>query len=79
MMATTKAGIGEVVKAYLECDRSTGAFAERERLLAKGLDAKAEHEALLDDRGEAGGGHGGGAVRRGRREAGQGEGGPPLG
>jgi glutamate dehydrogenase len=46
-MAKTQAGIGEVVKAYLDCDRSTGAFAERQALLAKGLDAKAEHEALL--------------------------------
>jgi len=46
-MTKTQAGIGEVVKAYLDCDRSTGAFAERLALLAKGLDAKAEHEALL--------------------------------
>jgi lipopolysaccharide biosynthesis regulator YciM len=46
-MAQTQAGIGEVVKAYLDCDRTTGAFDERQALLAKGLDAKAEHEALL--------------------------------
>ncbi len=46
-MTTTQAGIGEVVKAYLDCDRSTGAFEERLALLAKGLDAQAEHQALL--------------------------------
>ena len=36
-----------MVKAYLDCDRSTGAFEERLALLAKGLPAQAEHEALL--------------------------------
>jgi glutamate dehydrogenase len=46
-MTRTQAGIGEVVRAYLDCDRATGAFEERQALLAKGLDAKAEHEALL--------------------------------
>jgi glutamate dehydrogenase len=46
-MTKTQAGIGEVVKAYLDRDRSTGAFEERQALLAQGIDASSEHQALL--------------------------------
>ncbi|HET9315066.1 MAG TPA: NAD-glutamate dehydrogenase domain-containing protein, partial [Vicinamibacteria bacterium] len=47
-MAATKAGLGEVVTAYIETDRKTGAFEERERLLAAGRSAQEEHQALLE-------------------------------
>jgi glutamate dehydrogenase len=45
--AATKAGIGEVVAAYLAVDRSTGAPAKRAAILAKGQASEAEHRALL--------------------------------
>ena len=47
-MATTKAGLGEVVKAYIETDRQTGAAEKRAKVLAGDRKAKAEHEALLE-------------------------------
>jgi glutamate dehydrogenase len=47
-MAATKAGLGEVVKAYIETDLRTGADASRSKVLNSGRDAKAEHEALLE-------------------------------
>ena len=46
-MAATKAGIGEVVTAYFEADRETGASEKRAQVLDGSRDAKAEHEALL--------------------------------
>src|SRR5262245_26363846 len=47
-MSATKAGLGEVVKAYIETDRQAGASEKREQVLASGRGAKAEHEALLE-------------------------------
>jgi len=47
-MAATKAGLGEVVTAYIETDRKTGAFEEREKVLAAGRRAQEEHQALLE-------------------------------
>ena len=47
-MATSKAGLGEVVKAYIETDRQTGAADKRAKVLAGDRKAKAEHEALLE-------------------------------
>jgi glutamate dehydrogenase len=48
MMAVGKAGLGEVVTAYLEADRDAGAGELRRRILAAGLGAKAEQEAILE-------------------------------
>jgi glutamate dehydrogenase len=48
MLALTKAGIGDIVAAYLEADRSLGGPAKREAILAKGQSADAEHRALLE-------------------------------
>jgi glutamate dehydrogenase len=48
LTASSKAGIGEVVAAYLQVDRAAEAPALRERLQAKGLSAEAEHRALLE-------------------------------
>jgi hypothetical protein len=47
-MGASKAGLGEVVTAYIETDRKTGAFEERQKLLAAGRSAQEEHEALLE-------------------------------
>jgi glutamate dehydrogenase len=47
-MATSKAGLGDVVTAYIETDRKTGAFEERQKLLAAGRSAKDEQQALLE-------------------------------
>ncbi len=46
LMASTKEGIGEVVAAYLEADRESGAE-KREAILAAGQPASAEQDALL--------------------------------
>jgi glutamate dehydrogenase len=46
-MAATKAGLGEVVKAYIDTDRQTGASDKRTQALDGGGDAKSVHEALL--------------------------------
>jgi glutamate dehydrogenase len=48
MMATTKAGLGEVVKAYVETDRKLGASEQRAKVLGAGRPAREEHEALLE-------------------------------
>jgi hypothetical protein len=48
MMTDTKAGIGEVLAAYLEADRTAGAPARRERAQARGLSAAEEQRALLE-------------------------------
>ncbi len=48
MTAATQAGIGEVMTAYLDADRDAGARELRARILAAGLGAKVEHEALLE-------------------------------
>ena len=47
MMAATKAGIGEVVTAYVDVDREAEAGRLRTDLLALGLAARAEQDALL--------------------------------
>jgi glutamate dehydrogenase len=47
MMAATKAGIGEVVTAYVDVDREAEAFKLRADLLAAGRAASAEQDALL--------------------------------
>src|SRR6185295_963933 len=47
VMAETKVALGDVIAAYLQVDRDAGAVAERARVRASGLDAKAEQEALL--------------------------------
>jgi hypothetical protein len=47
MMAATKAGIGEVVTAYVDVDREAEAGKLRADLLAAGLAARAEQDALL--------------------------------
>jgi glutamate dehydrogenase len=46
-MAATKAGIGEVVTAYVDIDREAEAGRLRGELLAAGLGARAEQDALL--------------------------------
>jgi glutamate dehydrogenase len=46
-MAATKAGLGEVVAAYVETDRATGASEKRAQVLDGSRTAAAEHEALL--------------------------------
>ncbi len=46
VMAGAKAGVGEVVAAYVEVERAAGAPARRERLAALGPDE--EHEGLLE-------------------------------
>ncbi|HEY3122389.1 MAG TPA: NAD-glutamate dehydrogenase domain-containing protein, partial [Vicinamibacteria bacterium] len=48
MMTDTKAGIGEVLAAYLDADRTAGAPARRERVQGQGLPAAEEHRALLE-------------------------------
>jgi glutamate dehydrogenase len=48
MTAVTQAGIGEVMTAYLDAYREAGARELRSRIVAAGLGAKAEHEALLE-------------------------------
>jgi glutamate dehydrogenase len=55
VMAATKAGLGEVIAAYLEADDEMKAAGQREKVLGSGLDAAAEHKALLEieDRLEA--------------------------
>ncbi len=47
MMAATKAGIGEVVTAYVEVDREAEAGRLRADLLAQGQGARVEQDALL--------------------------------
>jgi glutamate dehydrogenase len=47
LTATTKSAIGDVVAAYLEADRASGARALRQQVLKAGLSAEAEHAALL--------------------------------
>jgi glutamate dehydrogenase len=51
MMATTKAGLGQVVTAYVDVDRESGAEELRSRLEQAGLPAHAEHEGLLEIEG----------------------------
>jgi glutamate dehydrogenase len=46
--AATGAGIGDVLRAYLDVDRESGAEELRQRVLAAGLPVKAEQEALLE-------------------------------
>jgi glutamate dehydrogenase len=48
MTAGGKAGIGEVVAAYLDADRASGAPELRRRVVEAGLAAQAEHAALLE-------------------------------
>jgi glutamate dehydrogenase len=48
LMGEGKAGIGEVVTAYVDVDREAGAPSLREAVLGAGLPAKAEQEALLE-------------------------------
>jgi glutamate dehydrogenase len=48
LMASTSEGIGEVVGAYVEADRTSGASEMRKRLQAKDLPAAQEQGALLD-------------------------------
>jgi glutamate dehydrogenase len=48
MMTDTKAGIGEVLAAYLEADRTAGAAGRRERAQGRGLPAAEEQRALLE-------------------------------
>ena len=48
LTAATKAGIGEVVAAYLEVDRETDAPAKRNAVIAKGSPSEAENRALLE-------------------------------
>jgi glutamate dehydrogenase len=47
LMAVSKAGLSETVLVYLTADREANASALRQRTLAAGLTADAEHEALL--------------------------------
>jgi glutamate dehydrogenase len=51
MTGASKAGIGEVVTAYVEVDREAGAPELREAVLLAGLDAAAGQEALLEIEG----------------------------
>jgi glutamate dehydrogenase len=46
--AATKAGIGEVVAAYLKVDREMDAPAKRDAAIAKGQPSEAENRALLE-------------------------------
>jgi glutamate dehydrogenase len=46
--AATRAGMGEVLAAYLTADRDGGAAELRRGILAPGLAAAAQHEALLE-------------------------------
>jgi glutamate dehydrogenase len=48
LTATTSAGIGEVLTAYLQAEREADGAALRARLLGSGLPAKAEHDLLLE-------------------------------
>jgi glutamate dehydrogenase len=48
VMAASKAGLGEVMAAYFQVDRETGATALREKVRASGLAAAAEQQALLE-------------------------------
>jgi glutamate dehydrogenase len=48
IMSQTKAGIGETVAAYLDVDRSSGAPALREEVIAAGLEAQPEHKLLWE-------------------------------
>jgi glutamate dehydrogenase len=48
LSAGGKAGLGEVVSAYLEVDRESGAEALRQRVVEAGLGAADEQEALLE-------------------------------
>ncbi|HEX6739595.1 MAG TPA: NAD-glutamate dehydrogenase domain-containing protein, partial [Vicinamibacteria bacterium] len=50
-VAATKAGLGEVVTAYVDVDRESGAEELRSRLEQAGLPAAAEHDALLEIEG----------------------------
>jgi glutamate dehydrogenase len=47
MMASTKAGIGEIISAYLSVDRESGAPAVRDQVLASGRSAEEQHQTLL--------------------------------
>jgi glutamate dehydrogenase len=47
LMAATKASIGQVIAAYLEVDRESGAPERRAGILHAGLGAKPAHEVLL--------------------------------
>ena len=46
-MAATRATIGDVVTAYVDVDRDAQARVVRESIVQAGLDARAEHDALL--------------------------------
>jgi len=48
MMSETKAGIGDVVTGYIDADREAGARELRAAILAGGLGARDEQEALLE-------------------------------
>jgi glutamate dehydrogenase len=48
VMAASDAGIGEVMTAYFEAERSAGAPALRQKALEAGQTAEAEQKALLD-------------------------------
>ncbi len=48
MGASTRAGIGEIVPAFLQADREMGAPAKRDAAIAKGQASEAENRALLE-------------------------------
>ncbi len=48
LLSQTRAGIGEVVAAYLEVDRAAAAPALRADVLSAGLDAQPEHQMLWE-------------------------------
>jgi glutamate dehydrogenase len=48
MMDATKSGIGEVITAYLEADRESGAGELRARIVESGVAAQAQRDALLE-------------------------------
>jgi glutamate dehydrogenase len=48
VMAASKTGIGEVVAAYVDVDRESQARTRRAAVLESGLDARGEHEALIE-------------------------------
>jgi glutamate dehydrogenase len=51
VMAASRAGIGDVVAAYLEVERESGAPAVREQIQAAGASSKKELDALLEVEG----------------------------
>ena len=48
LTAATRAGVSEVVEAYLEADRELGAPAKRDAAIAKGQPSEAENRTLLE-------------------------------